>query len=247
MMNKTSTYLMAGAMALASSTALAEDSPHEFSANVALSTDYLFRGISQSDSGPAISGGFDYTYTPIGLYIGTWASSIDFADSSPVEVDYYAGFAGEFGNGISWDIGGIYYDYPQGDDTALGADLEYIEAYGSLGYTFDAAWEPSVGVFVAYSPDFFGETDDAVVIEGSLGLSLPIAGLGFSATIGHQDVDDIGEYEYYSVGLSKDISIFTFDVTYSDTGDTDDDFCPTGSTIEGLCDGTVVFTVSSSW
>ena len=236
--------LMASALVLSAPVVSAEDSPHEFSANVALSTDYLFRGISQTDGGPAISGGFDYTYTPWGFYAGTWASSIDFADTSPVEIDYYGGFAGEFSGGIAWDIGAIYYDYPQGDDTALGADLEYIEAYGSLEYTFEGSWEPTVGVFVAYSPDFFGETDDAVAVEGSLGLALPVWGLSLSSTVGYQDVDDIGEYEYWSVGLSKDLSIFTFDVTYSGTGDTDDDFCAGGL---DLCDDTVVFSVSSSW
>lgn len=236
--------LLATALVVSTPVAYA-DSPHEFSANIAISSDYLFRGISQTDGGPAVSGGFDYSYTPWGLYAGTWASSIEFNDGSPVEIDYYGGFAGEFAStGIGWDIGAIYYDYPQGDDTALGADLEYIEAYGGLSYTFAAPWDPTIGAFVAYSPDFFGETGDAVAVEGTLDLSLPIWDLGLGFLIGHQDVDDIGEYHYWSVGLSKDISIFTFDVTYSGTGDTDDDFCAGGL---DLCDDTVVFSVSSSF
>ena len=236
--------LMATVLAVSAPVVYA-DSPHEFSANVAIATDYLFRGISQTDNGPAVSGGFDYTYVPMGFYLGTWASSIEFNDGgSPVEIDYYGGFAGELSNGIGWDIGAIYYDYPQGDDAGLGADLEYFEVYGSLGYTFAAPWDPTVGVFVAYSPDFFGETGDAVAVEGSLGLSLPIWGLGLSTSIGHQDVDEIGEYQYWSVGLSKDISIFTFDVTYSGTADTSDDFCAGGL---DLCDDTVVFSMSSSF
>ena len=246
-MNKSITKLrclMAGALLLSAPLVMADDSPHEFSANVAISTDYLFRGISQTDNGPAISGGFDYTYAPAGFYLGTWASSIEFNDGgSPMEIDYYAGFTGELSNGISWDIGGLYYDYPQ-DGSAGGPDYEYIEVKGALGYTFDAAWEPTVGVGVYYSPDFFGETDTGIAVEGSLDLSLPVWDLGLSTSVGYQDVDDIGEYEYWSVGLSKDISIFTFDVKYSDTGDAEDDFCAGGS---DLCDATVVFSMSSSF
>lgn len=48
------------------STALAE-SPHVFSANVALTTNYMFRGVSQTNNGPAIQGGFDYEYSPYNL------------------------------------------------------------------------------------------------------------------------------------------------------------------------------------
>ena len=78
------------------------DSPHEFSANVALSTDYLFRGISQTDGSPAISGGFDYTYSPVGIYAGIWASNVDFSsfgDDDNIEIDYYGGIGGDFCGG----------------------------------------------------------------------------------------------------------------------------------------------------
>ena len=62
-------------------TAQAEEakSPHSFSANVTAVSDYVFRGITQTDSHPAIQGGFDYAHAS-GLYAGLWASNVDFND-----------------------------------------------------------------------------------------------------------------------------------------------------------------------
>ena len=94
--------------------AAGEDSPHSFSANVLLATEYQFRGLTQSDEDFAIQGGFDYEYTPLGAYVGFWASSIEFPGleiNSPasVETNLYGGFSGTFSGGINWDIGGLYY------------------------------------------------------------------------------------------------------------------------------------------
>ncbi len=241
MIKKTSTYLVAGAMALAASTSMAEDSPHEFSANVALSTDYLFRGISQTDGNPAISGGFDYSYNPIGFYAGIWGSNVDFSsfgDDDNIEIDYYGGFSGDLAaTGIGWDVGGLFYDYP-GDD----GDDEYFEAYGSLEYTFEGvSFEPSVGIYIAYSPDFFAETGDAIYVNPSLDLSLPM-GFGLSFGYGYQDVDDLGDYSHFSVSLSREVGIFEFDLNY-DTKHDEDDFCGGAD----VCDDTLVFTISSSF
>lgn len=246
MMKNLSTLFMTGAVALLTTPAMAEDSPHEFSANIALTTDYMYRGISQTSEEPAIQGGFDYTYTPLGFYAGVWASNLDFEDGdTSIEIDYYGGFAGEFSNGISWDIGGLYYQYP-GTDADAGGDFDFAEVYGNLGYTFsDVALEPSFGFGVAYSPDFFGEDDDGVYLSGSLDLSLP-QGFGLSFLVGHQDVDGGNttgpagfDYTHYVVGVNKSWNIFDFDVSYYDTSDESD--CG-GDICEAL-----VFTVSSSF
>ena len=74
--------------------AQAEDSPHNFTANVSLTSNYVFRGISQSSGGPAIQGGFDYSHAS-GFYLGTWASNVswlkDFQgyDTGSMEIDLY--------------------------------------------------------------------------------------------------------------------------------------------------------------
>lgn len=230
--------LLACSSMLISNTAFAE-SPHEFSANVSLTTDYMYRGISQSNEQPAISGGFDYGHES-GVYAGIWASSLDFSDGdTAIEIDYYGGIGGEFSNGISWDVGGLYYQYP-GTNADAGGDFDFFEAYGNLGYTFaDVSLEPTVGLGIAYSPDFFGETGDGIYVSGSLDLSLP-HGFGLSFLIGNQDIDDADiNYTHYVVGLNKSLNIFDFDVSYYDTSDESD--C--GGEI---CEA-VVFTVSSSF
>ena len=99
------------AMIITAPMLMAEDSPHEFSANVALSTDYMYRGGSQTNEQPAISGGFDYAHSS-GVYAGLWASNVDFGDSANIEIDFYGGIAGEISNGIGWDVGALYYHYP---------------------------------------------------------------------------------------------------------------------------------------
>lgn len=100
-----------------------------FSANVSLTTDYTFRGISQSSNDFAVQGGIDWASDL--FYVGTWASTVDFnddlanpitgefiSDGSSTEVDFYAGFTPTVGD-VSLDFGVIYYLYPNapgGDD-----------------------------------------------------------------------------------------------------------------------------------
>ena len=82
----------------------------ETSVNVGVTSQYLFRGLEQGP-GAAVSGGIDYA-SESGFYVGTWASTIDFAPvAGSAEIDLYAGFGGEAG-GMAYDLGLIYYWYP---------------------------------------------------------------------------------------------------------------------------------------
>jgi uncharacterized protein (TIGR02001 family) len=209
-----------------------------FSANIAYTTDYLFRGISLSNDNAAVSGGFDWGYN--GFYIGTWASSISPVEDETVEIDFYGGYAGEF-SGISYSVDVIYYGYPGEADN--GTDLDYVEFGGSLGYTFETTYAPTIGFSVMHSTDFFGESGDATAYQGTFGVSLPMD-IALDFHYGHQDLDaafnGISGYDYYGVNLSKSLGIFDFTVGYSDTdGD--------GETFEGDSTDTVVFTVGSSF
>ena len=229
-----------------------EASPHSLSANVALTSDYIYRGISQTNEDVAIQGGFDYGYEPLGFYAGVWASSLEFnagsSDAASVEMDWYGGFSGAFSNGVAWDIGGLYYSYPgQNEDDSPAGDYNFVEAYGSLGYTFvEAPFEPTVAAFLAYSPDFYGEDDDGLYVKGSLDLSLP-HDFGIAVELAHQNVDgdktsgpDGYDYFHWRVGISKEIVGLTLDLSYYDSPDEDE--CG-----GDLCDERVVFTVSSSF
>ena len=104
------------------------------SANVALTTDYVFRGFSQTDENAAIQGGFDATCGR--FYAGIWASNLDFGgattssgatvDVANIEIDYYAGVKSTIpGTSIEVDVGGIYYTYPNAFDPGL--ELDYWE------------------------------------------------------------------------------------------------------------------------
>ncbi|MBT7952880.1 MAG: hypothetical protein HN764_14725 [Gammaproteobacteria bacterium] len=241
-MKKFAAGIVLGISSLCTTQVYAEDSPHEFSANVSMLTDYLYRGISQTNENFALQGGFDYAHAPTGVYVGTWASNIDFAES--LEIDIYGGISGELGNGISWDVGGLYYMYPGSNAQP---EEDFFEAYANLGYTFkNIQLEPTVGAGVAYSPDFFGEDGDGVYVYGSLDLSLP-NDFGLSFYVGHQDIegDKLSgpagfDYVHYSIGISRSFGPADLSISWNDASDECD-----GGTNE-LCQA-VVFSVGSSF
>jgi uncharacterized protein (TIGR02001 family) len=143
-------FLTVTAFAEAAEPLVAEkDFPGKFSANVGLTTEYIYRGLSQTDDQPALQGGFDYEHES-GLSAGIWASNVDFNDGSDgasVEIDYYAAFSGEV-KGVSWSVGGIYYSYPGVNDDF---DYDFFEANASLGYGFGPV---AVTLGINYAPDF---------------------------------------------------------------------------------------------
>ncbi|NIN35767.1 MAG: hypothetical protein GWO08_04985 [Gammaproteobacteria bacterium] len=226
-----------------STPAVQAESPHEFSANVATTTDYRFRGISQSNEDFAIQGGFDYGYLPYNFYAGFWASSIEFGGGASTETNFYGGFTGEVMNGIGWDVGALYYYYPDND---FAVDLDYYEIYGSLSYDFGMA---SVTGGLAYSPDYFAESDTFLYYYGDVSVPLNVWGLSLNGHVGYNDIDDevafgTPSYTDYSFGVSKDIGAFTFDVSYVDTDLSGPD-CFGGP--DDICDSTVIFTVSAGF
>ena len=96
------------------------------SANVALSSDYIWRGITQTNGDMALSGGFDLE-AGNGFYFGTWASNANVGAAS-LELDLYLGFAGEMAENMTYDIGYISVIYP-GNDAA-----DFEEAYIAFNF-----------------------------------------------------------------------------------------------------------------
>ena len=184
--------------------------------NIALKSDYVFRGISKTDENPAIQGGFDYA-DPSGLHAGVWGSNTDFntADDGSLELDIYAGYANEIG-AFSYDVGGIYYYYP-GADSDL--DLNFIEAYFAVAYDFDVAL---LSAGMNYSPEYFGDTGSAMYYHGGVSVPLP-HDFSASAHIGFQSIDDAEDYTDWSLGLGYNYLDFDFGLTYFDTDLDDDD------------------------
>ena len=240
MMKKT---LLATALLAGSTAALAE-----FSGNVAVVSDYLFRGISQSSSDAAIQGGLDYNFDS-GLYAGIWGSSVDFdTEDITMELDYYAGFGGDLTEGLAFDVGAIYYDYP-GSGSLGSVDAEYWEVYASLSGDVGPM---TLSGNVAYSPDFFAETGDALYL--GLGAETEVTeGITLAANVGHQDIDEgkasqkgffsseEDSYVHWDLGVSTTYMGVDLGLTYSDTNlDSVDCFG------DKICDGTVWFSVGKS-
>lgn len=190
-----------------------------FSGNVGLTTDYAFRVISQTDEDPAIQGGFNFNHES-GLYLGVWASNVDFADAD-IKIDYFGGITGKFTDDLGWDVGAIYYDYT-GLDNDL--DIDYLEVYAGLSCKIFA-------LKYYYSNDFSFDSGDAGYLDAGLNIPLP-GDFGLVLHVGHQDIDDnaafgVPDYTEYKVGINKKLAGFTFDLSYIDT-DIDEDDCGGG-------------------
>ena len=233
------TALVFGLCALGGKGYADESHGFEFSANTAIVSDYVFRGMSQSDESFAIQGGFDAEHDS-GLYAGLWASTVDFNDNdeASTEIDFYAGYGGEV-NTVSYDVGGIYYAYP-GADTPR--DYDYFEVYGSLGYDFSAA---SAAITVNYSPDYYNESGDSLYKH--LGVDVPLSeGFTLSGGVGHQSIDDntsfgVPDYTDWNLALGYDWEQISVSLTYHDTNLDEPGECSDG------CAERVVFAISSSF
>jgi uncharacterized protein (TIGR02001 family) len=135
----------------------------EVSANAALTTDYKFRGISQTNSGPAFQGGFDVDFGN-GFYVGNWNSNVNFGGgTSGLEMDFYGGYAGEV-SGVSYDLGVLKYYY-EGSANAS-PDPDTLELYGNLGYGGF-----SLGVSYSVGDDYFALTQAGIANAANTDLS----------------------------------------------------------------------------
>ena len=177
---------IAACAALSSVPAFAQEeddsSTVEVSANVAMTSEYRFRGVDLSGGEFAIQGGVDVSHDS-GIYIGTWASSLDetTVGYGSTELDVYAGWSGEVSDGVAIDVGAIQYIYP---DAGPG-DFDYTEVYGSLAFTLGPA-EATLGAAYAPKQDSLGGTDN-VYIYTALGVGLPGTPVTVTGHVGYTD------------------------------------------------------------
>lgn len=198
---------------LLSTAAMSDEGPFSVSGNVALTNDYRFRGLEQTDGGPAIQGGFDVEHTS-GFYAGVWASNVELGGDGTIEMDYYGGYTFDITKNVSGDVGYIYYDYPQNGD--ITDDFDFAEWYGSVSF-FGAT------VGYAYSDDFFGNAGTAHYVYTDYTHELP-AGFGLDLHVGHSSISSQSyfatseeDYTDYSVGVTKEVMGVTLGVAYVGT------------------------------
>ncbi len=210
----------------------------DFSGNVALTSDYVFRGISQNDNDMAIQGGFDYNHES-GFYAGVWGSNVDdaFYNGSSLELDIYAGWSGDVGP-VSVDAGALRYNYP---GQTASPDVDTNEFHVGVSKDFEVL---EAGITFNYSPDFFNLGSGKYY---DLSLSAPVGPVTIAAHYGKTVIDENSatptdqDYADYSLGLSTEYAGFGFDLTYTNT---DGDGMCKGVT---LCDSGVALTVSRSF
>lgn len=247
--------------ALAASTlsvpALADDKesliPGEFTGSVALTSDYRFRGVSQSDKTPAVQGSLTYAidtgFHDTSAYAGFWGSNVDFndGDKAQVEIDIPFGFRGKIGDtGLTWDLGAIYYWYP-GADKSGGEHLNYDLWEAALQLNYAVNDIVSIGGKYYYSPDFFGATGTAHYITGGVTITPPIKlhddlALSLFANIGHQSIADTKDYSDWNLGAGLTYKALTFSIAYVDSTLSQGDLGGTK-----LADAGVVFTLSAAF
>ena len=183
-------------------------------ANIGVTSNYLWRGVTQSMNDPSISGGVDYSHES-GFYAGTWIGTIDWGPGGATENDYYLGYSGESGD-FGYDVGYIYYNYP-----ATGyEDSDFGEVYfnGSyMGFGFGVAY--TVNSQVADGSLF--DTGD-IYYNVSYGWDLPNE-FALGVTYGYYDFDlgSDSDYGHYQLDLSK--GDFTLTVSKADDESGDDD------------------------
>lgn len=209
--------------------------PGSFSGNVALTSEYSFRGIAQSDEQPALQGGVDWAHDS-GFYLGVWGSSVDFndGDEASVEVDLYGGLTGNLTENTGWDIGFIYYAYP-GADSNL--DYDFIEAKAALSHDFGSF---AATASINYSPDYFAGSGDAFYYSLNAEAPLP-HNFTLNGHAAYQSIDDEGafgvpDYLDWSAGLGYAWDRIDLSLNYQDTN-LDETDCVDG------CSGRFIFAV----
>jgi uncharacterized protein (TIGR02001 family) len=179
--------------------------------NFTLTSDYRFRGISQSFKLPAVQGGIDWAHDS-GFYLGNWNSSVSgnqYPNGASLEMDFYGGYKFPVGKDITLDVGALYYYYPGAFYNGFAGKPKYdnFELY------FGGVMGPfSAKVFFAIS-DFFGldSTTGGKSSSGSyyidLNYSTEIAPkLTLGAHLGYQNVRNYSDLSYvdYKIGVTYD-------------------------------------------
>lgn len=189
---------------------------HTFTSNIGFASEYVYRGIGQTNRKPAVQGGFDYAHSS-GLYVGTWASNVSWLSdgsstvSNSIEMDFYGGFKNTVGD-FAYDVGLLQYFYP---GSGYGNNPNTIEGYVAGTYSI---------LTLKYShsfSDLFGWADS----KGSGYLDLTanyelVPTVNLVAHVGRQKVrgDSSGaSYTDYKLGVTKDFSGTVVGLSYVNT------------------------------
>ena len=205
----------------------AEEEESPISWTLAATTDYVFRGVSQTNEDPAFQAGITYT-TPFGLYVGVWGSNVDFGDPDPeagirgpnFEVDGYVGYNTDLNDSWNLDVSVVRYAY-FGETSGQGS-IDYNEYIGKL------TWNGPVSVsgLVAYANDYGNSEADELYTALSASYEVGY-GITLGASTGYTSIEaeEGGRADYFdgSFTASKSFGPGTLSVGYYDTFGSDAD------------------------
>jgi uncharacterized protein (TIGR02001 family) len=196
------------------------DTPATF--NLAATTDYRYRGISQSRVKPAAQAGVDKAFAS-GFYLGAWASTIrwvkDAGGGATAELDLYGGYKGQINKDAAYDVGVLQYVYPSASTAQFDAvykNPNTTELYGALSFG------PVTGKVSYALTNLFGNYDFAAgkSSKGSAYFDLSAVfdvsdGIMVAPHVGYQKVVNIANASYtdYSLSIFKDLNGFVPSLT----------------------------------
>jgi uncharacterized protein (TIGR02001 family) len=227
----TYSLILAALAGLSTASVGAADAPaaptpeHALTGNVGLFSQYIYRGITQTNEKPALQGGFDYAHAS-GLYAGIWGSNVSWISdpgngvSASLELDTYFGYKGSLGGDVSYDVGFLRYNYP-GSYPAGFVKPDTNEIYGQLGYKwFTAKYSYSLGdtfgVNNAKGTDYIDLSANFEVAD-KLTLGLHAGKQTYKGDNGGVSNDSLFSYTDYKISLTKDIAGYMLGVAYTDT------------------------------
>ena len=191
--------------------ASAEDAPASapspWVGNLGLVSNYLFRGLTQTNAKPALQGGLEYDAVS-GVYAGFWGSSISWLSdystsaakvSSNVELDFYLGYRGKLSDTFGYDVGAYTYYYP-GTYPRGFVSANTTEIYGALTYQF-VSLKYSHSLTNAFG---FDDTKNSGYLDLTANYEFAPTWV-FNAHVGHQKIDGFGAASYtdYKLGITK--------------------------------------------
>lgn len=204
--------LILAVAAITSSFAYADEPKpdNQLTFNAAVTSDYRYRGISQTRLQPALQVGTDYTNNPTGFYAGAWASNVkwvsDAGGSGDLEVDLYAGKRGNITEDFTYDLGVLTYVYSGNDlgNVSGFANANTTEIYGQLGYG------PAYLKYSSSTTNLVGYVDSKNSGYWDAGANITLReGLTLNLHAGHQTIENnsAASYDDWKLGVTKDFGV----------------------------------------
>lgn len=208
-------YIAARCLGLLAAAAIGPAAGGEVHGYLTAATDYVFRGVSQSDEQPSWQAGLDYVHSS-GFFAGVFAAGIDYpetpfrADTGDIEADAYLGYGRPAGRDFAWEVALFRYAFPESD-----AD---DRDYGELA--LNAYWRDTLRVGATFSDD--ARSGGASAWTAEVELRRPLGhGFQVSGMLGRYTFarDDWKDYLYWDLGVSATRGPWTFDLRWFDTSD----------------------------